>query len=259
MVSVEDKPRTTTKPDKEKKTKKEPKPKKNVAKKKPAKKDTKPKKDNGIEKEGFTKGLKLTSIPRTGKVNVIELRQGKRNDFLFTRLEEEHALKYSLGRVPAKYAFTDGQLALIVTKYRGDAIDANNQKVGECYTLLFTDHYAAINADLEDIVEDISDEEIKDQIFVLDESKALRYKNKWLVERERRINAEEYKTLSRDEIRLDITQGIADVIDDRTLADNAVRTQMDSFDRTSIENWIKKNWMMLMIGILGLMVFSSMF
>lgn len=231
------------------------KPKKTVTKKKPAKKES-----NGEpDKEGFRKGLKLTSIPKTGKVNVIELRQAKRTDFLFTRLDEELALKYSLGRVPAKYAFTDGQLALIVTKYRGDAIDANNQKVGECYTLLFTDHFAMINADLEDIVEDITDEEIKEQVFVLDESKALRYKNKYLVERERRINAEEYKTLSREETRLDITQGIADVIDDRTLADNAVRAQMDSFDRTSVENWIKKNWMMIMIGVLGLMVFSSMF
>jgi len=228
----------------------------------PSKKKTTPKSktpNGAMDKEGFRKGIKLTSVPRTGKVNVIELRQAKRTDFLFTRLEEEQALKYSIGRAPAKYAFTDGQLCIIITKYRGDAIDANNQKVGECYTLLFTDHYAMINADLEDIVEDITDDEIKEQVFVLDESKSLRFKNKWLVERERRIRAEEFKKMTREEIRLEVTQGVADIIDDLTLVANATRHQMDSFDRTSVEKWIKKNWMFLMIGALAVMVFSTMF
>lgn len=202
----------------------------------------------------------LTSIPMTGKVNVVELRQANRTDYLFTRLPKELTLKYSPGRVFAKYDTTIGDCCLLATKYRGDAVDASKpQFVAECYTIIFCPHFGELSADLEHISEGIADEDIKHSILALDESKALIFRNKWLTEkslREGEQDLEEQKQWSR---RKSATRMATTITDDVDLGDRAVEGDVDIFNMGKIGQWLQKNWLYVLLTVLGILVIASFF
>ncbi len=202
----------------------------------------------------------LTSIPMVGKVNVIELRQEKRTDFLITRLPKELVLKYSIGEVRTRYAPTRGDVCVLATKYRGDAVDANRPRtVGECYVLSWCPHFTETDADLEHIAEGISDDDIKHSLLALDESKGLHFRNKWLVERELRESADELidtQTWSRREAA---TRYAAKVVDESALGGQAVEEDIAIVDMGSVAKWMKNNWLFVLILFLAILVVSSMF
>lgn len=202
----------------------------------------------------------LTSIPMVGKVNVIELRQEKRTDFLITRLPKELVLKYSTGEVKTRYAPTQGDVCVLATKYRGDAVDANRPRtVSECYVLNWCPHFTETDADLEHIAEGISDDDIKHSLLALDESKGLHFRNKWLVEKELRESADELidtQTWSRREAA---TRYAAKVVDESALGGQAVEEDVAIVDMGSVTRWMKKNWLLMLIIFLAILVVASMF
>jgi hypothetical protein len=201
-----------------------------------------------------------TATPLIGEVNVIELQQEERTDWLFTRLEKEEALRYTSGRVKTKYDETKGDLCVIVTKYRGEAIDANNPKrAGECYTLLFTPFYAEKNADLQDVDEGISDDDIAEAMIALDESKALYYRNKWLVEKEMRGKERDYWEDKDYDFRKSVTKTATKVVDDTDLADDKVRRDIALFDMNKVTRWIVLNKFWLIGFIAIVFIIASMF
>lgn len=203
----------------------------------------------------------LVSIPMVGKVNCIELQQENRTDFLFTRLPKELALIYAPGIVKTRYSKETKapSRCVVVTKYRGDAIDANKPKrVGECYTLMFTPHYAAKNAKLEHIEEGLSDDDLKKALLTLDESKALKFKNKWLNEKELRKQEQEYREGQEFDYRKSVTKTTAKVIDDIDLGEKSVK-QGVSGGVSNLIDWMVENWFWLLIFGGGALMVLSMF
>lgn len=202
----------------------------------------------------------LTSIPTTGKVNVIELRQEDRTDFLFTRLPKELALKYSPGKVRTRYDFTIGDCCVLATKYRGEAIDANKPKVvSECYTVIFCPHFAEINADLELIGEGLSDDDLKHALLALDESKALEFRNKYLVEKELREKGRDFDEKKAAGIRESATRMATTIVDDVALGDRAVEEDVSLFNMGTVGQWLQKNWIFVLLAVLSILFVASMF
>lgn len=202
----------------------------------------------------------LTSIPKTGKVNVIELRQEDRTDYLFTRLPKELVLKYSSGEVKTRYSPTKGTQCMIAVKYRGSAIDANMpETIGDCYTLIFCPHFAEVNADLEHIAEGISDVDMRHALLALDESKALVFRNKWLVEKELRESADDLEDKKVWRRREAATQMAATMMDDQALGQDAVQRDIDLWDTNKASKWIQKNIAWVVFIIIGIAIIASMF
>lgn len=233
-------------------------PKKVIEKKKEPKKDIP--KEPEMTYEFKSEDGTLTSIPMTGKVNVIELKQEKRTDYLITRLPKELALKYSTGEVRTRYAPTEGDLSVIATKYRGDAIDANRPKtVSECYVLNWCPHFTEMSADLERVSEGISDDDIKHSLLALDESKALIFRNKWLVEKELRESADELIDTQTWSRRESATRYAAKIADEAALGGSAVEEDISIIDMGATAKWLTRNWLFVLIIFLIVIVIASMF
>lgn len=202
----------------------------------------------------------IISVPMVGKVNCIELQQEDRTDWLFTRLPKELALQFAPGKVRTRYTpEAKGNRCVIVSKYRGDAIDANKPKqVGECYTLIFTSHYAAKNAKLEHVEEGLTDTDLKKALFALDESKALRFKNKWLNERELRKQEQDYREGQEFDYRKSVTRTTAKVVDDIDIGETSVKRSVGG-TMSNLIDWVTENWLWVLILGGGALLVLSMF
>ena len=201
-------------------------------------------------------------IPTTGKVNLIELIQENRTDWLATRLPKEKALKYVTGEVVTRHGPGIGEVCVVVSKYRGDAIDANSpERAGEVYSLLFTPHYGEKNANLEKIDEGIDDADIKHALLALDESKALKFRNKFLVEREMRLELENYYAQKDYDFTYSATGIAAKAVNDVDLGERAVddNTGGAAFNISNMVQWLNEHKLEVVI-VIGIIIFiASMF
>jgi hypothetical protein len=201
------------------------------------------------------------AIPSIGKINIIELIQENRTDWLATRLSKDEALRYSTGEVETRHGDGIGEVCVIATKYRGDAIDANRpERAGEVYSLVFTPFFAEENADLEHVSEGVTDSEIKHTMLALDESKALKFRNKYLIEKEMRIQMEEYYRTRASDFTYSTTGIAAKAVNDVDLGERAVDKNTGSpINFGKILEWINRNKLTILI-VAGIALFIvSMF
>ena len=168
--------------------------------------------------------------------------------FLITDLEPENAIETFEGTVMTPFGETKGRLCPVVLKKRGEWLNyegINGNRSADIYVLLSNPYLARSDtrADILDIVTE--DTHILTTMLAYDRSEALQYRDKWLLERKMRQQAEEAFSDLRFNVYQIGSQIGAGVIDDTDLAIEDLSKQLDKrafgFSFKSIQKWIMEN------------------
>lgn len=205
-----------------------------------------------------------TAIPSIGRINIIKLMLSNGECiFLVTDLEKENAIETYEGTVLTQFGETKGRICPVVLKERGEWL--NYDKHGGkayIYTLLSNPYLARRNVRIDKIDGDKSDNEILNSMLAYDYSQAIEYRDKWLLERTLKEQAEERANNKVASVIYTASEIGTDLYKMRSSGLNEMAKQLDKeafgFTFGSATKWLKthKFYVFIAAAIIGVFLLT---